>query len=192
MRNELFQATKQAVKHWWVSLLIGILSIILAMWCLTAPTTTLAVLGVIFVVGFLIAGISEIAFALANRNTSHGWGWTLASGIIDILFALILMTTPVGTIETLIFFVGFWTMFQSIWGIGSAIELQKSGINGWGWALLLGILGLIFSFILITNPVFAADFIIYMLSFTLLFYGLLRIFFAFKLKSIGKKIENEE
>lgn len=192
MKNELFQATKQVVKHWWISLLIGVLSILLAMWCLTAPTTTLAILGALFIAGFLIAGISEIVFALSNRHRLHGWGWTLASGIIDILFALLLITTPIGTIATLIFFVGFWAMFQSIWGIGSAIELHKNRINGWGWVLFLAILGLIFSFILITNPIFAAEFIIYVLSFTLLFYGLLRIYYGFRLRSVGKKIHRIE
>ncbi len=192
MKNELLQITKQAVKYWWTSLLIGILSIILAIWCMAAPATTLALLGAFFIAGFLISGIFEIIFAVSNRDTSNGWGWTLASGIIDILFALILMATPLGTIATLIFFVGFWAMFQSIWGIGSAIELQRNGIKGWGWVLALGILGLIFSFVLITNPIFAAEFIIYLLAFTLISYGILRIYYGFRLRSVGKKIEEIE
>ncbi|MBK5721557.1 DUF308 domain-containing protein [Dysgonomonas sp. Marseille-P4677] len=192
MKNELFQTAKQAVKYWWTSLLIGILSIILAIWCLATPTTTLAVLGALFIAGFFIAGIFEIIFAISNRERLNGWGWTLASGIIDILFALLLIATPLGTIATLIFFVGFWALFQSIWVIGSSIELQRNGIGGWGWVLAFGILGLIFSFILITNPVFAAGFIIYMLAFTLLFYGISRIYYGFKLKSVGKKIDEIE
>lgn len=118
------------------------------------PGTTLALLGAFFIAGFLVSGIFEIIFALANKNTLKGWGgWTLASGIIDILFALLLLAMPISTIAVLLFMVGFWVMFQSIWAIGGgAIELQRNSVKGWGgWILTFGILGVILSFILIAN-----------------------------------------
>lgn len=83
-------------------------------------------------------------------------------------------------------------MFQSIWLIGSAIELQRSGIKGWGWTLASGILGLILAFILIANPVFAAGFIIYLFALSLFMYGATRIYHGFKLRSLHKEIENIE
>jgi len=192
MRNDLFFSVKQAVKYWWVSPIIGIIAIILGMWCIANPGATLAVLGALFIAGFLISGIFEIIFAFSNKDTLKGWGWTLASGIIDVLFGFILLAIPVGTIAVLLFFVGFWVMFQSIWGIGSSIELQRNGIRGWGWILALGILGLILSFILIVNPVFAAEFIIYLLAVTLLFYGIMRIYYGFRLKSLHKELDEHE
>lgn len=192
MKSNLFFSVKQAVKYWWVSLLVGLLAIVLGIWALVAPGTTLAVLGMLFIASFLVSGIFEIIFAVSNKNTLNGWGWTLASGIIDILFALILIAIPLGEITALLFFVGFWIMFQSIWGIGSAVELQRSGVKGWGWILALGILGLILAFILITNPIFAAGFIIYLFSFSLLCYGILRIYYGFRLRNIHKEIDDFE
>lgn len=192
MGNDFLSSVKQAVKYWWVSPIIGIIAIILGVWCLANPGATLEVLGALFIAAFLVSGLFEIVFAISNRNNINGWGWTLASGIIDILFGFLLLAIPLGTIAVLLFFVGFWIMFQSIWGIGSAIELQRSGIKGWGWILALGILGLILSFILIVNPVFAAGFIIYLFAITLLFYGIMRIYYGLRLRSIHKDIENLE
>ena len=189
MKNDLFYSVKQAVKHWWISPLIGVIAIILGFWSLSNPGTTLALLGAFFIAGFLVSGIFEIIFALANKNTLKGWGWTLASGIIDILFAFLLLAMPIGTIAVLLFMVGFWVMFQSIWAIGSAIELQRNSIKGWGWILTFGILGIILSFILIANPVFAAEFIIYLLAIALFCYGILRIFYGFRLRSIHKELD---
>ncbi|MBB4037958.1 uncharacterized membrane protein HdeD (DUF308 family) [Dysgonomonas hofstadii] len=191
MKNDLFYSVKQAVKHWWISPLIGVIAIILGFWSLSNPGTTLALLGAFFIAGFLVSGIFEIIFALANKNTLKGWGWTLASGIIDILFALLLLAMPISTIAVLLFMVGFWVMFQSIWAIGGAIELQRNSVKGWGWILTFGILGVILSFILIANPVFAAGFIIYMLAFALFCYGVLRIYYGFRLRNIHKDIEEE-
>lgn len=190
MKNYFLSSVKKAVKYWWISPIIGVIAIILGVLCLANPLTTLSMLAALFVAGFLISGLFEVVFAISNREVLNGWGWTLASGIISILFGLILLAMPIETMTVLLFFVGFWAMFQSIWAIGSAIELQRSGIKGWGWVLAFGILGLIFSFILITNPLFAAGFIIYLFAFILLTYGFVRIFYGFRLRSIHKELED--
>ncbi|WP_108821309.1 HdeD family acid-resistance protein [Dysgonomonas sp. Marseille-P4361] len=192
MKNYFLSSVKKAVKYWWISPIIGVIAIILGVLCLANPLTTLSMLAALFVAGFLISGLFEGVFAISNREVLNGWGWTLASGIISILFGLILLGMPIETITVLLFFVGFWAMFQSIWAIGSAIELQRSGIKGWGWVLAFGILGLIFSFILITNPLFAAGFIIYLFAFILLTYGFVRIFYGFRLRSIHKELEDAD
>ncbi|MFT3993662.1 MAG: HdeD family acid-resistance protein [Dysgonomonas sp.] len=185
MKNEILSSVKQAVKYWWVSLLVGILAVILGIWCAAAPSSTLIVLSALFTASFLVSGIAEIIFAVSNKDTISGWGWTLASGVIDLLFGFLLLAMPFESIFVLIFFVGFWVMFQSIWGIGAAVELQRNKISGWGWLLALAILGLILSFILIVNPVFASGFIVGLFSITLICYGILRIYYSFKLKSVG-------
>lgn len=190
MKNDLFFSVKQAVKYWWVSPLVGIIAIFLGLWCIANPGETLAVLGMLFIASFFISGIFEIFFAFLNRNTLKGWGWTLASGLINIVFGLILLSISIGTIAVLLFLVGFWVMFQSIWSISSSIELRRNGVKGWGWLLTFGILGLILSFILIVNPVFAATFIIYILAFTLLSYGIMRIYLGFKLRSVHKVFDD--
>ncbi|WP_165043956.1 HdeD family acid-resistance protein [Dysgonomonas sp. ZJ709] len=192
MKNGLLSSVKQAVKYWWVSLLIGALAVILGIWCAAAPNTTLIALSAVFVAGFIVSGIFEISFAISNRNSLNGWGWTLASGFIDLLFGFLLIALPVQSIFVLIFFIGFWIMFQSVWGIGAAIELQRHGAKNWGWALVLAIIGLLLSFVLIVNPVFASGFIVGLTAITFICYGLLRIFYAFKLKALGGEIEEVE
>jgi len=192
MRNDLFYSVKQAVKYWWISPIIGLIAIILGFWCIADPLSTLVVIGALFIAGFLVSGIFEIIFAISNKNTLKGWGWTLASGLIDILFALLLLAIPMGTIAALLFLVGFWVMFQSIWLIGTSIELQRNGIKGWVWSLIGGILGIIFAFILISNPAFAAGFIVYLLGFSLMLYGVIRIYYGFRLRNLHKEIEEME
>lgn len=192
MKNDLFYSVKQAVKYWWISPIIGIIAIVLGFWCIVDPLSTLVVIGALFIAGFLVSGIFEIIFAISNRNTLKGWGWTLASGIIDILFGLLLLAIPMGTIAALLFLVGFWVMFQSIWLIGTSIELQRNSIKGWGWPLAGGILGIIFAFILIANPAFAAGFVVYLLAFSLLLYGAIRIYYGFRLRNLHKEIEEME
>ena len=190
MKNDYLNSVKNSVKYWWISLLIGALAIILGIWCIAAPATTLTLLSAFFIAGFFISGIFDIAFAITNRKSLKGWGWTLASGAISVIFAIVLLLTPLDTILVLIFFAGFWVMFQSIWGIGVSISLEQHGVKGWGWVLALAILGVLLSIILITNPLFASAFIVAIFSITLIAYGILRIIYSFRLKSIYNEIED--
>ncbi len=192
MKNDLLNSFQKAIRYWWISIVVGIIAVILGIWCLFQPMITLVTLSVLFVVGFIIGGVFEIVFATANREGMRGWGWTLASGIISVLFGLLLLSMPIATLAAMLFFVGFWLMFQSLWSIGTAVDLQMMKIKGWGWLLAFGVLGLILSFFLILNPAFAAGFIVYLMSLTLFCYGLLRVYFGVKLRSLNKRIKELE
>lgn len=193
MKNELLKTVKGAVKNWWISLLIGILAIILGIWCITTPWATIITLSIVFATIFIVSGIGEIAYAISNKDNLNGWGWSLASGIIDLLFGIIVASLPPLSIAIVMsYFVGFWVMYRSITAIAQSVELQKLGINGWGWLLAFAILGVLASFIFIISPAFTTAFIVAFVSIGFFFYGIFRIMLAFKLKSIKKNIKDIE
>lgn len=193
MKNDLFYSVKQAVKYWWVSLLIGLLAIGLGIWCLVSPWATIAALAIVFAISFLVSGVFEIIFAFSNKNTLKGWGWTLTSGIIDLLFGIMLISmSPAVIAIVLSYFIGFWLMFQSIWGIGSAAELQRNGIRGWGWLMALAILGVLMSFLFIMSPALTTGFIVSLVSISFVAYGIFRIYLGVKLRSLHKEMEERD
>lgn len=195
MKNRLLNSVKKSTKYWWLSLCIGIMSIILGILFIAAAGPALLTIAILFVIGFIVSGLFEITFAIANRNTLDGWGWSLASGIIDLIIGILLaIATPTLTIAVMIFFVGFYIMFRSIWGIGAAVEMKRAGFKDWGWLLALAILGIIFSFLVIIDPIIGGGFIVAFAAISFVIYGIYRIYYGIRLKSIRDdidKIENE-
>jgi len=191
MENHLLSSFKKAIKHWWVSLLVGIIAIALGIWCMFTPLTTFAALTIVFVVSFFVGGISEIAFSLANKDSMKNWGWTLAVGIIDLIFAIILLANMELAPLMLCYLIAFWIMLQAIWGIGMSLDLQAIKNSGWGWLLALSILGLFASFLLLFQPAVAGLFAAYIIAFAFLAYGILRIYLAFRLKSLEKYLPKD-
>ncbi|MDR2039922.1 MAG: DUF308 domain-containing protein [Bacteroidales bacterium] len=188
--ENLIHSVKQAVKYWWVSLLVGILALILGIWSIATPDVTLVALTYVFIFAFFISGILEIVFAISNREIHSGWGWTLASGIIDLLFGILLLALPLPLITTiLIYFVGFWILFRSIWAIGDSVQLQRFGVKGWGWLLAFAILSIIFSFFFLISPMFGGVFIVAFVSVAFISYGIFRIYLSIKLRSLHKDVE---
>lgn len=192
--NGLFRGARNRVKYWWTPLIIGILAIFLSIWSYVVPGVTLVALSFVFVASFLIGGLMEIVFAISNKDSIDGWGWNLVCGIIDVLFAIFLITIPFAEVQFMIFCIAFLILFQSMLNIGKAIDLQKFNIKGWGWVLAMAILGLILAFFLIIKPAFAATFIIIIFSVSLFFYGISSILYSIGLKKVKdtlKDIEND-
>lgn len=185
---QMIDSMKKAVKYWWVSLLVGILAIIMGMWCFTSPGASLIGMTYVFIVGFLLGGILDICFAVSNRNQLYGWGWSLAGGILEVLLGIMLLALPTPIITgVLIYAVGFWILFRSIWGIGESCQLQIMGVKGWGWLLALSIICVILSFLYLLSPGFGKGlFVVALVGSSIIVYGIFRIVMAFELRRIGK------
>ena len=76
---------------WW-SLLSAILAILAGIVLLAWPPTGILSLTLVLIVFFVIEGVASIMYALDHRSGLTGrWGWMLASGIIDLILAAIIV-----------------------------------------------------------------------------------------------------
>lgn len=183
----LFERLDYAVKNWWVSLLLGLLYVAVALCLLFAPLSSYVALSVIFSITILVSGILEILFAATNRKTISSWGWYLTGGIIDLILGIFLVAYPALSMEVIPFVVAFWLMFRGFSAIGYSMDLQRYGTRDWGWYLAFGILAVLCSFAIIWQPGVGALSIVYMLAFTFLIIGFFRIMLSFEFKSLHKK-----
>lgn len=183
MENFIKKA-ENATKHWYLSLILGILFIGVGIWVLRTPLASYLTLSILFSVTIFISGISEIIYSVSNRKVMDNWGWVLAGGIIDLLFGLWLMASPALSLTILPYVVGFMLMYRSMISIGIAFDLKDFEDSGWGWLLVLGILGMLFSFFLFWNPMFSGLTIVIWTGLSFITLGVYRIILAFKLKQL--------
>jgi uncharacterized membrane protein HdeD (DUF308 family) len=191
METEIIKTTKNATKHWYLSLILGILFIGVGIWVFMTPVSSYLTLSILFSVTIFVSGIFEIVYSISNRKEMDNWGWVLTGGIIDLLFGLWLMASPLLSIAILPFVVGFMLMFRSMMAIGFAFDLKDFPDSGWGWLLALGILGLLFSFVLFWNPAFGGLTLVIWTGCAFITLGIFRIILSFKLKhlhNLSKKI----
>ena len=186
METEIFKTAKNVTKHWYLSLILGILFICVGIWVFMTPVSSYITLSILFSVTIFVSGIFEILYSISNRKEMDNWGWVLTGGIIDLLFGLWLMASPLLSIAILPFIVGFILMFRSMIAIGFAFDLKVFAHSGWGWLLTLGILGLFFSFVLLWNPVFAGLTVVIWTGCAFITLGVYRIILSFKLKHLHK------
>ena len=121
------------IKNWWWFLIMGLISLTAGIAIFAKPAESYVSLRILFSLIMAGTGFSQIVFAISERHTMKNWGWTLVSGILDFALGTFLMIYPVITMATLPFIVGFYLLFRAIYLIGASIELNATGVKGWGW-----------------------------------------------------------
>ncbi|MDR0940842.1 MAG: DUF308 domain-containing protein, partial [Bacteroidales bacterium] len=157
----IIEEVNEAVKLWWLSLVLGILFVALGIVMMFTPGLTYMALALVFSIGMFVAGIFEITFSISNRKTLSGWGWYLASGIIDLLFGILLISIPELSLAVIPFLVAFWFMFRGFSVIGFSVDLKQVGNTNWGWYLVFGILIIVCSTVLLFHPLSGALLFVY-------------------------------
>lgn len=186
MEPIIFKTIRKAIKNWYIPLLVGLFFVVVSIVTFSSPASSLLALAVLFSLSFLFGGVAEIVFSVTNKDQLENWGWSLAFGIITFVVGVLLLINPALSMATLAFYVGFVVLFRSIAAISFALDVKRYGSKNWGILLAFGILGAIFSFILIWNPAFAGMSIVILVALSFLFTGLFSIYLAFQLRKLHK------
>jgi|SRR5579883_664540 uncharacterized membrane protein HdeD (DUF308 family) len=88
---------RRAPGFWW-SLLSAVLGIVVGLALLGWPVSGVISLTLVLIVFFIIEGVATIMYALEHKRELSGrWGWMLASGIVDLILAAIILVGLPGT-----------------------------------------------------------------------------------------------
>jgi uncharacterized membrane protein HdeD (DUF308 family) len=189
------KTVRNSVKNWYIVLIVGLIFLGAGIYCFVSPEASFLALALFFGWSFLISGAIEIVFSISNRDELENWGWTLIFGVITFLVGLLLLARPEITMLTLAFSLGFLVLFRSIGAISFALDLKGYEDNsGWGTMLVFGILGILFSFLLLWNPGFAGMTIVFWIGLALVTAGIFSIYLSLKLrklKGLPQKISSE-
>lgn len=174
-------------QYWWLMLAAGILFIGLGIWILASPVSSYLSLSILFACGMLFAGLFEVVFALGNRNSLDGWGWTLAGGMIDLFLGAYLLYLPLLSMVIMPLVMGLWMLFRGCMAIGSSLELRAYGVLDWAWLMVTGILIILLSVLIIGHPLFIAISVVVWTAFAFILSGIFRIYLSLQLKKLKKK-----
>jgi uncharacterized membrane protein HdeD (DUF308 family) len=117
---------RQAPGFWW-SLVSAIVAVAAGVMLLLWPLTGVLTLTLLLITFFIIEGVVSIMFALEHKRELSGrWGWMLASGIIDLILAAVILAGLPGTAAwALGLLVGINLVFGGTALIGMALHARE-------------------------------------------------------------------
>lgn len=88
---------RHAPGFWW-SLISAALGVLVGSLLLARPVSGAYSVTLVLIAFFIIEGVASIMFALEHKRELSGrWGWMLASGVIDLLLAVMILAGLPGT-----------------------------------------------------------------------------------------------
>lgn len=177
---------KQTLGYWWLILIAGVLFSACGIYVFFRPVESYLGLSIFFTVSFLASGTSGLIFSISNSSILKGWGWYLASALLDLAIGIVLLLNPVLSIATLPLYAGFVLLTKAVFAIATSFEIKELGLPDWGWLLTLGIMGLLFSFFILFNPFAGAVTIVGWTGVAFITTGIALIIFSFRAQKMKK------
>ncbi len=139
----------------WMELIVGILLILLGIFTLVSPNSTLT--GVIMIYGLIavMTGIADIVFYVKMaRYTGFGPTVSLISGLLSVMAGVMLLVYPGAVKWTLALLFPIWFIAHCISRLSHLNVIRATAGNfHYYFSLIVNILGLILGFFMLIRPV---------------------------------------
>jgi uncharacterized membrane protein HdeD (DUF308 family) len=179
---------REGARYWWVFLLSGIAWLLIAWLVLRMDITSIAAVGVLLGVVFLVASVNEVGLGSLMSG-----GWKILHYVMALIFfigGLWSLVRPVDTFFALASVLGLILIFYGTFEIARAFSSR--GVNPYWWiGLVTGILLLLLAFwVSGSDRVYALAqrtyLILFWVGFFALFKGITQIVNAFGIRHAGK------
>jgi len=115
---------------------------------------------------------------IIENQISKYWYLTLIKGIIMVLLAVLLFTSPADSLLAYVLYIGIGFIITGIAIIVQGIS-AKGVLDNWGWVVFGGVMDIFLGYILIAHPGLTVSVIPIMIGFWAAFYGIFLIIDSF-------------
>lgn len=157
----------------WV--IAGVLLIAAGVYCFVSPDAALSGLSLMLGFAMLFSGVVDIVIFATSQRFMLGSGWFLLDGIFTVLLSVFLLCNQAFTMLSLPFIFGMWLLFGGISRFVSSFDLQRLGVRGWGWFMVLGILLTVAGVLSFYDPVSSALALSWVVGLVLILQGIASI-----------------
>jgi uncharacterized membrane protein HdeD (DUF308 family) len=177
MNTTLFD---QLANNWGLILLRGLAAILFGFLARFWPGTTLLFLIVLYGFYALSDGILALLAAVVGGTTGPRW-WLVLVGLVGLAAAAATFFYPGLTGLLLLTFIAMWAIVHGAAEIAGAIYLRKEIDNEW-LLILGGAASVLFGVLILMRPGTGALALVWLISLFSIFYGVLQVMFAFRLR----------
>ena len=180
------------VKNWWLISLRGLIALALGIILLVMDPLMAAGLLVLFIgVYALVDGIFALVVGIINRPPHRNRAWLIAEGIIGILAGVAILAAPLLAGAVIVYFIAFWALLTGILELVFSIAEWKYLPGAW-MILINGIISVLLGGLILANVVAGAVLLVVIIAVYLVIFGLLLMLLGFSLKSIDvEKLRKE-
>jgi len=132
--------------YWWNYAVAGVITILFGLGALLWPGLTVVILILLFGIFAIVEGVLALVDMFRRMGQRRTWWPQLVLGVVGIVASLFVFAYPGVTAFVLLYVIAFWALATGL------IEVLASLATGQLLLLIIGVLTIVFGFILLENP----------------------------------------
>lgn len=144
--DEMTPELRSVVSLWWLTVLIGVLSLVAGVIVLLKPSNSLATIAVVIGVFAVIDGIIALVHAVTGETGSRGL--TALVGVLGLVIGVLLIRHPIHGVTAVALLFGIWLI--ALGAIRLVLVFEASGNRG--WRLAIAIIELLAGVVIVSSP----------------------------------------
>lgn len=140
------RALREISALWWLTLLVGMLSIIAGIIVLARPSKSLAAIAVITGIFVLLDGIVTLVAALVRTTDNRGLAALV--GVVNLVIGVLLIRHPTKGVLAIALFIGIWLIAMG--AVRLVLAFDTHGHRG--WRIVVAVVDLIAGIVLVSSP----------------------------------------
>ena len=175
---------RESLKYWWMILIKGIILVLLSFFIFRHPVSALLGLTIYIGISLMVSGFLLVFSSVSVRKMEENWGWQLAEGVVDVIFAFIMLSNPAITAAVFPFVVGFWMMVYGVILFAGSFKVKKDGDKSWWMNLVGGILTVVIGYFITVDLLAGTIAITFWLGTGVLIFGIVNISAGLRMRKL--------
>ena len=168
-------------RAWGWVLFFGIVTLVAGVMTVAWPDATILVIAILVGIQLFVSGIFRLVASFTEEGEGHRAWWVIL-GLLSIAVGILCLRNLFVTIAALTLVLGI------VWVIQGITEFF-AGVMGStphrGWTIFMGIVGFIAGIVVLVYPFTSILAVAWVFGVWLIFYGIMEIVLAFKIKALG-------
>jgi len=175
-------------RTWWVFLVGGIAAVVFGLLAFAKPVAAWFVVATFFAASILVEGVFSVAGSIQHRD-KDGWWIMLLIGVLGVLVGGYALLNPMVSMAAFILLVAFQAIMLGVFLVMLGYKVRAATEREW-ILYLTGAVSVLFGILIIANPGIGGLSVILMIASWAIVTGILKIVFAFRVRSLPDRMAN--
>lgn len=188
MKQTIYDRCERLIDHWWLSLIIGVVAVVIGFVVLVNPAESYFTFSLWLGVAILISGVLNLIQSLTSHNYFVRRGWIIVAAIADIVIGLVLMFNLVLSAYVMPILLGAWLFYRGIVLFMQGLDMRSYNVRDAGWVIFGAVLTIAISLAVLWLPTtLGVEAVVLFVAIAFITYGVSQVSLAYRLYDVHRR-----
>lgn len=188
MESDIYEKTERLIKHWWLSLVVGIAAVAVGFVVLVHPAESYYTFALWLGVVVFLSGIAGVVQALSTKNYFVRRGWIVLAAVADIIIGIVLMFSSMLSAVAMPILLGVWLLYRGCAMLVQGFDLRNFGVRDAGWVMFYAAVIIAIAIAILWMPAtLGVEAVILFVAIAFIAYGVSMVSLGFRLWDIHRR-----